>query len=92
MRIQARLVLEAVADKEGIQVTDEDFEKHVSDMAKDYNLEVERLKSMIGEDEKKAMYKDIAVQKAVDIVAENAVEVEEAHKPEKKHKKAEDAE
>jgi len=91
-RIQARLVLEAVADKEGIQVTDEDFEKHVSDMAKDYNLEVERLKSMIGEDEKKAMYKDIAVQKAVDIVAENAVEVEEAHKPEKKHKKAEDAE
>ncbi|MDY6325237.1 MAG: trigger factor [Catonella sp.] len=88
-RIQARLVLEAVADAENIQVNEEDFENHVAEMAKDYNLEVEKLKSMIGENEKEAMYKDIAVQKAVDIVADNAVEVEEAHKPEKKHKKVE---
>lgn len=91
-RIQARLVLEAVAKAENIQVTEEDYENHLKEMAKDYNLDVERIRKMVGDNEKDAMYKDIAVQKAVDIVADNAVEVEEAHKPEKNHKKAEDAE
>lgn len=73
-RIQSRLVLEAIAKAENITISDEDLEKEYADMAKTYQMEVEKLKELIGEKEKEQMKTDMAVQKAVDFVLEASVE------------------
>lgn len=74
-RIETRLVLEAIAKAEDIQVTDEEFETELSNMAAAYQMEVAQIKEFMGENEKKQMKQDIAVQKAVDLVAKEAKEV-----------------
>lgn len=72
--IQSRLVLEAVAKAENIEVTEEDLEAEMSKMAEMYKMEVEKVKELIGDYQKDEMKKDIAIQKAVDLVTEAAVE------------------
>ena len=74
-RIQSRLVLEAVAAAENIQVTDEEVEKEVADMAAAYQMEADKLKELLSDKDKENMKLDIAVSKAADFVAENAKEV-----------------
>ena len=43
-------------------------------MAKMYQMEPDKLKELVGEGEKKMMAEDVAVQKAIDLVTEAAVE------------------
>lgn len=74
-RIQSRLTLEAIVKAENITASDEDLEKEIQDMASMYQIEYNKLKDIIGEREKEQMKMDIAVQKAVDFVAEEAKEV-----------------
>lgn len=74
-RISTRLVLEAIARAENITATDEEIDKEIEEMAKAYNMEADRMRSYLGEMEKKQMAEDIAVQKAVDFLVENCVEV-----------------
>lgn len=73
-RIQSRLVLEAVAKAENITATEEDIEKEISDMASMYQMEVEKLKTLIGDTERAQIAEDMAVQKAVEFVVAAAVE------------------
>lgn len=73
-RIQSRLVLEAVAKAEKIEVSEEDLEKELKDMASMYQMEADKLKELIGEKEKEQIKADIAVQKAVDFVVAKAKE------------------
>jgi len=72
--IQSRLVLEAIAKAENIEVTDEDLDAEFAKMAEMYKMEVEKVKEIIGDGEKEQMRKDLAVQKAVDLVVEASVE------------------
>ncbi len=74
-RIQSRLVLEAVAKAEKIEVSDEDMEKELTEMSSMYQMELDKLKELIGEKEKEQIKADIAVQKAVDFVVAEAEEV-----------------
>ncbi len=73
-RIQSRLVLEAVAKAENIDVTEEELEKELTEMASKYQMEPEKLKELVGEKEKEQIKADIAVQKAVDFVVEHSEE------------------
>jgi trigger factor len=73
-RIQSRLVLEAVAKAENIEVTEEEMEKELNEMASMYQMEVDKLKELIGEKEKEQVKADIAVSKAVDFVLAEAKE------------------
>lgn len=73
-RIQSRLVLEAVAKAEKIEVTEEELEKELTDMAAMYQMEADKLKELIGEKEKEQIKADIAVQKAVDFVVAQSKE------------------
>lgn len=73
-RIQSRLVLEAVAAAEGIEASEEDLEKEIENMAEMYQMEVDKLKELLGEEEKKQISMDLAVQKAVEFVVDSAVE------------------
>ena len=73
-RIKSRLVLEAVVAAENIAATDEDFDKECEKMASMYQMEVEKVKEMIGEAGKAEIMKDLAVTKAAEFVTENAKE------------------
>lgn len=74
-RIQSRLVLEAVVKAENITVSEEEVETEMQRMAEVYKMDIDKVKELLGEEEKKQMTLDLAVQKAVDFVADQAKEV-----------------
>ena len=73
-RIRTRLVLEAIVAAENIEVSDERLEEELKKMADAYQMEVDKLKEFMGENEKKQMKEDIAVQEAVTLITEAAVQ------------------
>ena len=73
-RIKSRLVLEAVAEAEKIEVSDADVDAEIESMAHQYRMEVEKLKEMMSDAEKKQLKSDLAVQKAADFLVENVKE------------------
>ena len=73
-RIKSRLVLEAIAKAEKIEVTEEDYEKELETMAEVYQMEADKVKELMGEREKKNIMQDLAVRKAAEFVADNAKE------------------
>ena len=73
-RIQTRLVLEAVAKAESIEITDEKLDEELAKMAESYQMEVEKLKEYMGDAEKEQMKQDMAVQEAVTFLVDNAKE------------------
>ncbi len=73
-RIKSRLVLEAVVAKEGIEVSEEEYVKETERMAEIYQMEAEKVREMLGDKEKGQVMKDLAIQKAVEFVVENAKE------------------
>ena len=73
-RIQSRLVLEAVVAAENIEASDEEIDKELENRASMYQMEIDKLKELIGDDEKKQIGMDLAVQKAVEFVVKEAVE------------------
>lgn len=72
--IETRLVLEAIVKAENIEVSEERFDEELEKMAKNYQMEVDKLKEYMGDKEKEQMKKDIAVQEAITFLVENAVE------------------
>lgn len=89
-RIKTRLALEEIVKLENITATEEDFEAEIKKMAEQYRMEPEKLKGLVNDEEKEQMMKDLAVQKAVDFVAENAVEVEKPAEEKKDEKKSDE--
>lgn len=73
-RIQSRLVLEAVVAAEKIEASESDIEEEMKKMAEAYNMELDKVKELIGDEQKKQLAEDIAVQKAAEFVVENATE------------------
>ena len=73
-RIQSRLVLEAVVAAENITVSEEEFEAEVARMAASYMMEADKVKELLGEGGKKSVMEDLAINKAVEFVVENAKE------------------
>lgn len=73
-RIQSRLVLEAIVEAEKLEATDAEVEKEIADMAAAYKMEADKLKELIGENEKEQMKSDITVKAAVNLVVEAAKE------------------
>lgn len=77
-RIKTRLTLEAIVKAEGIKASDKDIEAEMEKMAAMYQMEVDKVKEMMGETEREQIAMDVAVQKAVDLIVKNAVEVEKS--------------
>ena len=70
-RIKSSLVLEQIAKEENIEITDADVDAEIEKMATMYNMEADKLKEYMGEDEKENMKQDLAVQKAVELITES---------------------
>ena len=73
-RIKSRLVLEAIAAAENLEATEEEYEKELETMAGVYQMELDKVKELMGEKEKKNIMQDLAVRKAAEFVADNAKE------------------
>jgi len=91
IQIRNQLTLEKIAEAENIQVSDEEVDQEIEKMAKAYNMEPDKMKEIIGDEEKENIRKDLADQKAMDLVADAAVEVEKKEEPAKAEEAAEDA-
>ncbi len=78
--VKARLVLEAVAKAENIQVTSEEVDEQIGKIAESYGIEKEKALEIFKEDDRKNVEGDLLVQKAAKVLEDSAVEVE----PEKK--------
>lgn len=73
MRIQSRLVLEAVVNAENIKASDEEYDKEVESLAAICNKEYDKFKEEMSDAEKEQIMMDIAVQKAIDFVVNAAI-------------------
>ena len=71
-RIQTRLVLEAVAKAENIEVSEEKIDEEIAKMAESYKMEADKLKSYMTDSDKDQMKQDLAVQAAVDLLVSEA--------------------
>ncbi len=78
LQIRSELVLEKVAEAENIEVTEEEVDAEIAEMAKAYGLEADRMKELVSEEEKKNIRRDLANRKALDSIADAAVETEAA--------------
>ena len=76
-RIKIRLTLEAIVKEEKIKATAKEIDQEIENMAGMYQMETDKVKEMFGDTEREQIAMDLAVQKAVDLVVKNAVEVEE---------------
>lgn len=74
-RIKNGLILEAVVDAENITATDEEYDEELKTMAESYQMEIDKLKELIGDNEKDSIKKDIAVKKALELLSDNCKEV-----------------
>lgn len=91
-RIKSRLVLEAIVAAENIAASEEEYEKELARMAEVYNMEIDKVKEMLGDNEKakKQILDDLAITKAADFVVEQAKETKaKAKKADKKEETAE---
>lgn len=91
-RIQSQLVLEQIAKEENIEITDEDIDAEIEKMAKLYNMEADKLKGYMGEEEKENMKGDLAVQKAAELILESVVPCEKTEEENDAESDAEAAE
>lgn len=73
-RVRSRLVLEAVAKAEKLEATEEDYEEELKTMADVYQMEVDKVRELMRERDKRSIMQDLAVRKAAEFVAENAKE------------------
>ncbi|RUS00145.1 trigger factor [Bacillus velezensis] len=67
-RVKSNLTLEAIAQAENLEVTDEEVEAELTKMAEAYNMPVENIKQAIGSTD--AMKEDLKVRKAIDFLVE----------------------
>ncbi len=68
-QVDLRLALEKIAEIENITVSDEDVEKEYADMAEQYKMEVDKIKAAVPAD---AIKNDLKIEKALDLVRDNA--------------------
>jgi trigger factor len=72
-RVKSQLVLEKVAEAEGIAATEEDLNAEIEKTAKHYNQDLEKFKKTLKEDEITYIKDGIVIQKAIDFLVDNSV-------------------
>ncbi|MCJ1656168.1 trigger factor [Staphylococcus sp. NRL 16/872] len=73
-RVKTNLTLTAIAEKESIEATDEDIDKELEKMSKQFNISVEDIKNTLGNTD--IIKNDVRIQKVIDLLRDNAKYVE----------------
>ncbi|MBC1228855.1 trigger factor [Listeria booriae] len=72
-RVKTNLVLEAIAEAEGIEPTEADIDEEVKTLADKYSMEVDAVRAALGD--MSELKSDLKIRKAIDLLVENAKEV-----------------
>ena len=78
--IRTRLVLEQIAKEENLSASEEDFEEEIRRQAEAYSMEADDVRKFFTDSAKVRLMEDLAVQKALDLVTDLAVETAPAAK------------
>lgn len=81
-RIQSSLVLEKIAKEENIEVSEEEINGQIEKMAAAYGMPGEKMKEFLSDEDKENLERNLAIEKAVDIIMKHAVEQEPQQKEE----------
>lgn len=73
-RIKTSLCLEKIAEEQKLEATDEDVDKKIDDMAKQYGMKSEDLKKNIQDDELDTFKEQIKMERAIDFVMDHVKE------------------
>ncbi|EXJ24162.1 Cell division trigger factor [Alkalibacterium sp. AK22] len=73
--VRTNLVLETIVEAEGLKATDEDMEKEISDLAGQYNMPEDQVRSVLSPD---LLNRDISLKKAIDVITSTSKETLEA--------------
>ncbi|WP_077327272.1 trigger factor [Virgibacillus siamensis] len=74
-RVKTNLTLEAIVNAENLEVSDEDVDEELSNMASMYGTEVDQLKQMLGGNTD-AIKEDLKMKKAIEFLVDNSKTVE----------------
>lgn len=68
-RVRTNLVIEAIAAAEGFDATDEEIEKEITDLAAEYNMPADQVRSLLSAD---MLKHDITMKKAIEAITSSA--------------------
>lgn len=71
-QIKTTLVLEAIAKAEGIDITDEEVNDRIAEMAKQYNMEADKLKELMQEADIEGIREELAMNNVIDMLVNKA--------------------
>ena len=71
-RVAIRIILLSIAAAENIEISAEEMDEEMKEMAKMYNVPEEHVRNMIGEANMSYFAKDMKVKKAIDLIYDNA--------------------
>jgi len=74
-RIKNSLVIEAVAKEQNFEVSQEEIDAEIEKMAKQYSMEVDKIKEIMGDKGAESITEDLRMQKAVEYIADNVKEI-----------------
>ena len=64
-RVKTNLVIEAIAKAEGFEASEEEVEKEITDLAAEYNMDAEQVRSLLSPE---MLQHDIAMKKAIEVI------------------------
>ncbi|MGT2744815.1 trigger factor [Streptococcus phocae subsp. phocae] len=68
-RVKTNLVIEAIAKAEGFEASEDEIEKEINDLATEYNMPVDQVRTLLSAD---MLKHDIAMKKAVEVITSSA--------------------
>lgn len=68
-RVKTNLVIEAIAKAEGFEATESEIEQEINDLATEYNMPADQVRSLLSAD---MLKHDIAMKKAVEVITSTA--------------------
>ncbi|MEI3518388.1 MAG: hypothetical protein V8R14_02775 [Clostridia bacterium] len=72
-KVKTRMIVTAVADQENFEVTDEEISTEIENMGKQYGIEADKIREMLGAQNIGMIAGDIKIRKAVEFMYDNAV-------------------
>ena len=72
-RVKTRMIVKAIADQENFEVSEDEVDGEIANMAKQYGMEADAIKGMLGDENVEMIKGDIKLRKAFDYIYDNAV-------------------
>lgn len=69
--VRTNLVLEAIVEEEKLEASEEDIQKEINDLAAQYNMSEDKVRSVLSPD---MLKRDISLKKAIDLITSSANE------------------